>query len=38
LIGSDFAAIAAQTGINRGAPVSAEFVNGSYWSNAVWPL
>jgi hypothetical protein len=38
LVQSDsFAAIAAQTGMNRDASVSLRFVNGKHWSNAAWP-
>jgi len=33
----DFAARAAKSALNRGVPISVEFVRGKDWSNAAWP-
>jgi hypothetical protein len=32
-----FAARAAKSALNRGVPISVEFVRGKDWSNAAWP-
>jgi hypothetical protein len=37
LVSSDEFAMAAQFALNRGEPVSVQYMSGKQWSNAAWP-